>query len=260
MHIEKYNRNAVGHMLEHYERNSKIYKTQKHINPELKHLNYTIGNDELKGMAKYQKILATPGLKIMNRANVNTMIDVILTLPKTDYFPQERHKEFFEVGYKFLLDKFCNGNRNYLVGCYCHADESKTNKSNSLEENYPIATGQIHMHFAFVPVIEHNGKLKVCAAKVITRSILRTLHQEASQYFEKHFGFDVGIINGATKEGNLTVPQLKEQTKKYNELIKNNIELQKENQQLKDELEENMHNLKIWQEFEGITPTFELQK
>ena len=34
MHVEKYNRNAVGHMFEHYERNPRIYKTQGHINPE----------------------------------------------------------------------------------------------------------------------------------------------------------------------------------------------------------------------------------
>ena len=75
MHIEKYNRTAVGHMIEHYERNPRIYKTQKHINPELTKLNYTLGNDELKGMAKYKKILETPGLKVMNRADVNTIIE-----------------------------------------------------------------------------------------------------------------------------------------------------------------------------------------
>lgn len=258
MHIEKYNRNAVGHMLEHYERNPRIYKTQDHIHPELKAQNYTIGSDELKGMEKYKTILATPRLKLMNRNDVNTLVDVILTLPKAEYFPQDRHKEFFEVGYNFLLNKFCNGNNDYLVGCYCHADESK--KKTTEEEADTIATGQIHIHFAFVPVVEHNGKLKVCAAKVITRSVLRTLHQEASDYFYNHFGFNVGIINGSTKEGNLTVPQLREQTKKYNELLKTNSELQSENKQLKLELEQNMHNLKVWQSEEDITPIFELQK
>lgn len=111
-----------------------------------------------------------------------------------------------------------------------------------------------------MPVIEEKGKLKVCAAKVITRKVLKSLHTDASDYFYKHFGFDVGIQNGATKEVNLTVPQLKEQTKKYNELVKVNEQLQTENEQLKLELAENMHNLKIWQQEIGITPDFELHK
>ena len=77
---------------------------------------------------------------------------------------------------------------------------------------------------------------------------------------ESYFGFDVGILNGATKEGNLTVPQLREQTKKYNELIKSNEKLKIENEQLKSELAENMHNLKVWQSEEDITPTFDIEK
>ena len=247
MHVEKYNRNAVGHMIEHYERNPRIYKTQEHINPELKQLNYTIGNDELKGMAKYRRILATPGLKIMNRADVNTMIDVVLTLPKAEYFPQERYKEFFEVGYQFLLNQFCNGKEDWIVGCYCHMDEDKNNS-------------QPHIHFCFASVVETKKGLRMNASKIVTRSMLRTLHKEASDYFYNHFGFDVGILNGATKEGNLTVPQLREQTKKYNELLKANSELQSENEQLKLELAENMHNLKVWQQTEDITPCFEIDK
>lgn len=250
MHVEKYNRNAVGHMLKHYERDPKIYKTQKHINPELKQLNYTIGNDELKGMAKYKKILATPGLKIMNRADVNTMIDVVLTLPKAESFPQERYKEFFEVGYQFLLNKFCNNSEDTLISCTAHLDESQDGKTK----------GQPHIHFCFASVVETEKGLRMNASKIVTRSMLRTLHKEASDYFCNHFGFNVGILNGATKEGNLTVPQLREQTKRYNELLKSNEKLQSENEQLKLELAENMHNLKVWQQTEDITPCFEIDK
>ena len=248
MHIEKYNKNSVGHMFEHYERDPKIYKNQKHINPELKSQNYTLGNSNLKGMEKYKQILNTPGLKIHNRQDVITLVDVILTLPKPEYFPPEREREFFEVGYQFLLNKFCNGKEDSnFVLCVCHKDEDKNNS-------------QPHIHFSFLPIIELNGTSKLCAKKVITRQILRTLHQEASAFYFEHFHFDVGIINGVTKEGNLTVPQLREQTKKYNDLVNRNEKLQSENEQLKLELEQNMHNLKIWQQTEDITPTFELQK
>lgn len=235
-------------MFEHYERDPKIYKNQKHINPELKSQNYTLGNSQLKGIEKYKQILNTPGLKIHNRQDVITLVDVILTLPKPEYFPPEREREFFEVGYQFLLNKFCNGKEDSnFVLCVCHKDEDKNNS-------------QPHIHFSFLPIIELNGASKLCAKKVITRQVLRTLHQEASDLYFKHFGFDVGILNGATKEGNLTVPQLREQTKRYNELLKCNEKLQSENEQLKLELAENMHNLKIWQEVEDITPCFEIDK
>ena len=247
IHIEKYNRNAVGHMIEHYERDPKIYKTQTHINPELKELNYMIGNSELTGMERYKQILSTPGLKIHKRQDVITLVDVIVSLPKPEYFPQEREIEFFEIANEFLLNKCCQGREEFVVLSVVHRDEDK-NKA------------QPHLHYSFVPIINDNGTLKVCAKKVITRNMLRTLHKEASDYFYNHFGFDVGIINGATKEGNLTVPQLREQTKKYNELLKVNSELQSENEQLKLELAENMHNLKIWQQENDITPKFELDK
>lgn len=263
MHIEKYNRNAVGHMLEHYERSPRIYKTQGHINPELTRLNYTLGNDELKGMAKYKKILETPDLKVMNRADVNTIIDIILTLPKAEYFPQERYKEFFEVGYQFLLNKFCNEKEDYLVGCYIHLDESKNqdkSKKSEPDDSQKNLSAQPHMHFCIASVIKTEKGLRMNASKIITRPVLRSLHHDASKYFENYFGFDVGIINGATKEGNLPVPQLKEQTKKYNELIKSNKELQNENEQLKLELAQNMHNLKLWQQAEDITPCFDSNK
>ncbi len=254
MHIEKYNRNAVGHMLEHYERNPRIYKTQEHINPELTKLNYILSNDKLTGMSKYKKILETPGLKVMNRADVNTIIDIVLTLPKAEYFPQERYKEFFQVGYNFLMNKFgyidiqLNQNSqkdpiDRLVGAYIHCDET-----------------QYHMHFCIASVVDTKKGLRMNASRITTRPVLRSLHQEASDYYFNHFGFDVGIINGATKEGNLTVPQLKEQTRKYNELIETNRQLSTENEQLKLELAENMHNLKVWQQEIGVTPDFDLSK
>ena len=144
---------------------------------------------------------------------------------------------------------FESAKENYenIKFCKLNVDEDKNNS-------------QPHMHFCIASVVETKKGLRMNASQITTRAVLRSLHQEASDFYFQHFGFDVGILNGATKEGNLTVPQLKEQTKKSNELIKNNAELQKENQQLKDELEQNMHNLKIWQEAEGITPTFELHK
>lgn len=246
MHIEKYNRNAVGHLIEHYLRDEKIYKTQKHINPDLSGQNYMLGNSELYGMEKYKQIINTPGLKIHKRQDVITLVDVIVSLPKPEYFPQEREREFFEISHKFLTDIFGKSCEEFVVSSVVHKDEENS---------------QPHLHYSFCPIItDEKGNLKMCAKTVITRKMLRSLHKEADKVFYDYFGFDVGIINGATKEGNLTIPQLKEQTKKYNKLVETNKKLEKENEQLKMELAENMHNLKIWQEEIGITPNFELAK
>ena len=183
-------------------------------------------------MEKYKQIINNPRLKIHNRQDVITLVDVIVSLPKPEYFPQEREKEFFDIAHKFLTNKFCNNSDDFVVLSVVHKDEENS---------------QPHLHYSFSPIIaDDNGNLKMCAKQVITRKMLRSFHKEADEVFRDYFGFDVGIINGATKEGNLTVPQLKEQTKKYKELVKVNKQLQTENEQLKMELAENMHNLKMF--------------
>ena len=227
MHVEKYNRSAVGHLIEHYIRNEKIYKTQKHINSDLSEQNYVLGNSELNGMEKYKQIINNPRLKIHNRQDVITLVDVIVSLPKPEYFPQEREKEFFDIAHKFLTNKFCNNSDDFVVLSVVHKDEENS---------------QPHLHYSFSPIIaDDNGNLKMCAKQVITRKMLRSFHKEADEVFRDYFGFDVGIING-------------------NELVKVNKQLQTENEQLKMELAENMHNLKIWQEEIGITPDFDIMK
>ena len=258
MHIEKYNKKSVYNMLAHYERHPRIYRTQEHINPELKQSNYTLGSDPLTGFAKYKKILETPGLKVMNREDVNVMCDLVVTIPRA--FPVERHEEFFRITVDYFLKLLCNNDERWLIGAYVHCDETKDDETQSEDNKLKNPSARYHLHFSWVPAVLHKGQYKVCASQVVNRQLLKKLHGDFSRYMESYFGFDVGILNGATKEGNLTVPQLKEQSKKYNELIQINEKLQNENEQLKLELAENMHNLKIWQESNDITPDFEYIK
>ena len=76
---------------------------------------------------------------------------------------------------------------------------------------------------------------------------------------EDHFGglesitemLDVDII---------MIGDAQHEEEKYNELVEANKQLITENEQLKLELAENMHNLKVWQQEIGITPEFDIMK
>jgi hypothetical protein len=67
------------------------------------------------------------------------------------------------------------------------------------------------MHFSFVPVVEDNKRngLKVCAKECITKQELKVFHPELEKHLENVFGYEVGILNDATKEGNKSIEELK---------------------------------------------------
>jgi uncharacterized protein YpbB len=55
---------------------------------------------------------------------------------------------------------------------------------------------QPHMHFAFVPVTKDKkkGNFKVSVKEVITKSDLKSFHQDLSDVMKKHFGRDIGSV------------------------------------------------------------------
>lgn len=56
-----------------------------------------------------------------------------------------------------------------------------------------------HIHFAFLPVIDRNGKKNFCAKEVIGRSDLKTFHEDLANYLEKKgICKRSDILNGAT--------------------------------------------------------------
>ena len=94
------------------------------------------------------------------------------------------------------------------------------------------------MHFCFVPVVIDKKKNieKVSAFELITKKELNSFHKELNNYMTNIFNRDIGILNGATANGNKTVLEMKNEqlekelnkisnkTKKYNstlEKIKN---------------------------------------
>ena len=86
-----------------------------------------------------------------------------------------------------------------MVSAYVHMDETTP-----------------HMHFAFVPVTadKRRGGEKVCANDVITRTELRTFHDDLQEHLEQALGVEVNVLNGATKDGNEAIKDLQRKSAK----------------------------------------------
>jgi hypothetical protein len=195
--MEKYNRSATGNMTKHYERGlnldgKKAKFGNQDINPELSDLNYNLAPD--RDMSQVEFInQRTSEVKCLNRADVNVMCSWVVTAPKE--LKMTEHKEFFKETHKFLNERYQeHGHEKNVISAYVHLDEN-----------------QPHMHYAFVPVAKDRkrGHLKVCAKEVVYRKDLRSFHQDLSKHMEKHFGRDIGILNGTTIEGNKAIDELK---------------------------------------------------
>ena len=101
------------------------------------------------------------------------------------------------------------------------------------------------MHFCFIPVVIDKKKNieKVSAFELITKKELNSFHKELNNYMSKIFNRDIGILNGATANGNKTVLEMKneqlekELNKISNKTKKYNITLEKiKNLEIKDTL------------------------
>lgn len=188
MHVEKFRRCAVGHMLRHFNRCAINFKNTD-IDHTKSDLNYNLApKRDMLDIEYYKKRLST--VKCQNRSDVKTLCDWIITLPKS--ISDEQEKRFFQKAYEFMTKRYCEEN---VISAWVHKDEA----------------GRSHMHFAFIPVCvdKKKGIQKVSAKEVLTRMELKSIHREMAEHMKKEFGFDVGILNGATENGNKTVMELK---------------------------------------------------
>jgi hypothetical protein len=130
-------------------------------------------------------------LKIFDRDDVKYMCDWVITLPKIMGNDERR---FFEETFKFLVGKYKKKN---VISAYVHKDETTP-----------------HMHFAFVPVAVDKKKNieKLCSKDIIGRDDLLAFHEELDNYLTSVFGYCTGVRNGATKEGNKSIDELKRGT------------------------------------------------
>lgn len=189
-HCTKYTKVSCGHMFEHFDRSVK-HMHHESIDQTKTYLNYNLAVHQKMNQSDFLKKRCSE-VRCQNRKDVNVMVSWIVTVPKD--LPQQFEQEFFEITYDFLEQRY---GRDNVISAYVHKDEVTP-----------------HMHFAFVPVIKDKKRegYKISAKEVVNRYDLQTFHQDLSQYLEQHFGFEVSILNQATREGNKSIRQLKMQS------------------------------------------------
>lgn len=202
-HMAKYSRAACGHLFKHYARDKDengeyIQFGNQDIDLSRTHLNYNLAaglQPLLQGDFVRRRCSEVSCLK---RKDVNVMCSWVVTAPAD--LPPEDTDKFFEATFDFLCKRY--GKEN-VVSAWVHLDENRP-----------------HIHFAFVPVAYDKDKdeYKVSAKLRCSRSDLRSFHKDFSAFMTGVFGRDIGVLNGATKDGNLTIPQLKAQQAQYEEL------------------------------------------
>lgn len=192
----KYSRGASGHMLKHYER-AKDPETGEYvrfgnqdIDPERSHLNYNLGPEREGAQYTFIKERCEQ-VHCMKRADVNVLGSWVVTAPEG--LSEEQLRPFFQASYDALEGKY---GRENVVSAYVHMDES----------------GRPHMHFAFVPVVHDQKKDrdKVNAKECVTRAELKQFHPWLEAEVSQRLGYQVQLMNEATKDGNKTVTELKQ--------------------------------------------------
>lgn len=200
-HAAKFAANAVGRMCGHYGRTEGdgVRRSNENIDPARTHLNYNLAPEHDGGQIAFmQKRLSE--VKLQKRADVNVLCDWVVTLPVDEKFkrfnPEIQRIEtikFFRASYDFLERRY---GRENVVSAYVHMDEKTP-----------------HLHFAFIPVTEDKkkGGFKVSAKEVLSRSDLRTFHTDLQKALRER-GVILDVLNGATKDGNKTVAELKKES------------------------------------------------
>lgn len=188
--IIKSTRGSCNNLFEHYERKEGIKFKNQEIDKSKSYLNYNLA--PIKNLTQNEILnKRLSEVKVLKRKDVNVICSWVVTLPKTIEINSREEKEFFEETYKFLKNEY--GEKN-IISSYVHKDEVTP-----------------HMHFCFVPVVIDKKKNieKVSAKELITKEHLKTFHNRLDRYLSNYFKREIGILNGATENGNKTVLELK---------------------------------------------------
>ncbi len=197
MNIQKYTKEASGHLFKHFERAKDTHGNyikfgNRDIDLSKTFLNYNVAPNRGMNQSEYldKRLSEVYHLK---RKDLNVMCSWVITAPN-DLPPEKRH-QFFNAAYRFMAARY--GEENVL-SAYVHLDEN-TEK------------GHAHMHFSFIPVIydKKKNRYKVSAKEVINKMELQKIHKEAETYLSKALKSSVHLLNGTTKQGNKTIAELK---------------------------------------------------
>lgn len=207
-HHAKYNAQALGHMLEHYD-NDRARQKRANVDPELTHLNYTMvtqnrENDHLTDKEFIEK--RCNECEYRKTKQTVKMVDVVITVPK-DY--KGDIDKFFECCFCMMAKRY--GEKN-VVGGFVHMDEKDARP---------------HMHFSFVPVYyDHEKNIdRLNAKNVVNRQDLRTFHKDLQKELDRE-KIPARVENGATKD----LREQLEQERAKSEFYEREMQLTREQQ------------------------------
>lgn len=186
----KATKGVSGNLFDHYERKENIKFKNQDIDKTRSYLNYNLApNKNLSQREILNNRLSE--VKVLKRDDVNVTCNWVITLPKTIKENSKEEKLFFQESYNFLKNRY--GEKN-IISSYVHKDEVTP-----------------HMHFCFIPVVIDKKKKieKVSAFELITKKELNSFHKDLSNYLNNYFKKDIGVLNGATANGNKTVLEMK---------------------------------------------------
>lgn len=180
-HLTKFTHVNVSGLSNHIERKTNNHKN-KDIDVSRSHLNYSIlidgsnMNDRLK--TRLSEVYA------LKRKDVNVIGSWVVTRPEElKNASEDDLNVFFNKVHEFLEKRY--GGVKNTVSSEVHMDE-----------NTP------HLHFAFVPVVfdEKKLRLKVSAKEVLNKQDLKTFHKDLDKYLKEEIPniYESGIINGQT--------------------------------------------------------------
>ena len=137
----KYKRENLKGIYRHNERRNKNY-SNKNINPELSHLNYSLKDCKHSYEKEFDLIKEKDNLKGQIKTVSNIACEYIITSDK-EYFNSigiDETKRYFETAYKFVCE-YKNLGEQYILSAKVHMDEETP-----------------HMHLVFIPVIHTKDK------------------------------------------------------------------------------------------------------
>ena len=146
---EKYKRDNLKGIYRHNERRNKNY-SNKNINPELSHLNYSLKDCKYSYEKEFDLIKEKYNLKGQIKTVSNIACEYIITSDK-EYFNSigiDETKRYFETAYKFVCE-YKNLGEQYILSAKVHMDEETP-----------------HMHLVFIPVIHTKDKKGNCIDKI----------------------------------------------------------------------------------------------
>lgn len=197
MHVEKFKKSGMGHMFNHFCRGKEngdepMKRKNEAIDRERTHLNYNLAA-ELQPMKQAEFLAKRLGeVHVASRKNLNVFCSWIITLPG-DVSP-EQEDDFFKESFNFMQDRY--GQEN-VISAYVHRDETTP-----------------HMHFAFVPIVydKVHQRYKVSSRDLINRTELRSIHRDLAQHLEMN-NIHCSVLNEATKSGNKSIDELRNESK-----------------------------------------------